>query len=289
MSISDYIKDDLAVRLRTGERLPDHLTLDSLAEMYQVSFTPVRAAVAELIHEGLLEKGPNRRLVVSVPVERNGNGVHAEVPPAPPRDPFDEISGDLVRLSLEGKPVYLREEVTAEKYDISRSAIRNIFHRLAGEGILDHIPRRGWRLRPFRQVDLQAYIEVRESLELKALDLSIERLDQFELRRMLEANQFPATEINNPVIDESFHDYLIDLSGNPYIKDFFTRQGRYYKLLFQWEDHDREAAIETVRQHRKILSALLEKNWSEARKNLSHHILKNHPILNRANRPHAGE
>src|SRR5690606_12184813 len=120
--------------------------------------------------------------------------------------PFDEISGDLVRLSLEGKPVYLREEVTAEKYDISRSAIRNIFHRLAGEGILDHIPRRGWRLRPFRQVDLQAYIEVRESLELKALDLSIERLDQFELRRMLEANQFPATENDNPVIDESFHD-----------------------------------------------------------------------------------
>lgn len=288
MSISDYIKDDLAVRLRTGERLPDHLTLDSLAEMYQVSFTPVRAAVAELIHEGLLEKGPNRRLVASVPIEKNGNGTHFEVPPTPPRDPFEQISGDLVRLSLEGKPAYLREEVTAEKYDISRSAIRNIFHRLAGEGILDHIPRRGWRLRPFRQVDLQAYIEVRESLELKALDLSLERLDPYELRRMLEANRFPVTENDNPVIDESFHDYLIDLSGNPYIKDFFTRQGRYYKLLFQWEDHDREAAVETVRQHREILSALLENNWSEARKTLSHHILKNHPILNRAAKSPAG-
>jgi Transcriptional regulators len=288
MSIAEYIKDDLAVRLRTGERLPDQLTLDSLAEMYQVSFTPVRAAVAELIHEGLLAKGPNRRLVATVSVEKNGNGVHSDVPPvppSPPRDPFEQISGDLVRLSLEGKPVYLREEVTAEKYDISRSAIRNIFHRLAGEGILDHIPRRGWRLRPFRQVDLQAYIEVREALELKALDLSLDRLDQFELRRMLEANQFPEQDNESPVIDESFHDYLIELSGNPYIKDFFTRQGRYYRLLFQWEDHNREAAIETVRQHREILTSLLEKNWAEARRKLSYHILKNHPILNRTENP----
>jgi DNA-binding GntR family transcriptional regulator len=276
MSIAEYIKDDLAVRLRTGERLPDQLTLDSLAEMYQVSFTPVRAAVAELIHEGLLAKGPNRRLVATVPVEKNGNGVHSQVLPTPPRDPFEQISSDLV---------YLREELTAEKYDISRSAIRNIFHRLAGEGILDHIPRRGWRLRPFRQEDLQAYIEVREALELKALDLSLDRLNQYELRRMLEANQFPEQDNENPVIDESFHDYLIDLSGNSYIKDFFTRQGRYYRLLFQWEDHDREAAIETVRQHREILTALLEKNWAEARKKLSYHILKNHPILNRTENP----
>ncbi len=281
MSITEYIKDDLSIRLKTGRALPDHLTLDSLAEMYNVSFTPVRAAVAELIHEGLLAKGPNRRLVANIPSDHGVQRAQSAPLPKPPSDPFDIISADLVQMSLGGKPVYLREEVTAEKYNISRSAIRNILHRLAGEGMLDHIPRRGWRLRPFRQVDLQAYIEVRESLELKALDLSLDRLDSVALQRMYDANVFPLTDEESPQVDESLHTYLIDLSGNAYIKEFFARQGRYYRLLFQWEDHDRSAAVETVRQHRKILSALMDRNWREARESLSHHILKNHPILSR--------
>jgi len=175
----------------------------------------------------------------------------------------------------------LREEATADKYDISRSAIRNIFHRLAGEGMLDHIPRRGWRLRPFRQDDLRAFIEVREVLELKALDLARRKLDDQVLKRMLNANSPPKSPEARPHVDESLHEYLIATAGNPYIRDFFERQGRYHRLLFQWEDHDCAAAIETIRQHREILTALLMKKWSTARKELSHHILNNHPILSR--------
>jgi DNA-binding GntR family transcriptional regulator len=184
-----------------------------------------------------------------------------------------------VQLSLRGDAAYLREEATAEKYAISRSVMRNILHRLAGEGMLDHIPRRGWRLRPFRQDDLQAFIEVREVLELKALELARPKLDAAELQRMLDLNVPPAPSGVSPGVDESLHEYLISTAGNAYIKDFFDRQGRYYRLLFEWEDHDGTVAIETMRQHHNILTALLQKNWSRARKALSHHILDNHPIL----------
>jgi DNA-binding GntR family transcriptional regulator len=175
----------------------------------------------------------------------------------------------------------LREEATAEKYGISRSAIRNILHRLAGEGVLDHVPRRGWRLRPFRADDLKAYVEVREVLELKALELAHGKLVDADLQRMLEANQIPQSDDEAPRIDEELHEYIIAVAGNGYIRDFLARQGRYYRLLFEWEDHDRETAIETVRQHREVLTALLARNWPLARKALSHHILYNHPILSR--------
>lgn len=279
MSISRYIQNDFAVRLRSGNDLPAQLTIGSLAELYNVSFTPVRAAIAGLIDEGILEKGPNRRLVVRDPLPPAKAGTVAGMLPQPPREPYEEVVGDLVQLSLGGKTRYLREEVTAERYDLSRSVIRNIFHRLAGEGILDHIPRRGWRLRAFRQSDLKAYVEVRDALELKALSLAFPKLDSAELQRMLDANVFPATAEELPQVDESLHAYLIMLSGNTYIKDFFARQGRYYELLFYWEDHDRETAIETVRQHREILNHLLNRNEPAAREALSYHILNNHPIL----------
>lgn len=284
MSIATYIKDDLAAQLKSGRELPIQLTLDSLAGHYNVSLTPVRTAVAELIDEGLLKRGPNHRLVAAAP-RRNGTRTrHKPKLPEPPRDPYEIIASDLVQLSLRGEPIYLREEATAEKYDISRSAIRNILHRLAGEGVLDHIPRRGWRLRPFRQDDLQAFIEVREVLELKALDLARPKLDAGELQRMLDLNAAPSSAGTSLSVDESLHEYLISTAGNAYIRDFFDRQGRYYWLLFEWEDRDRDVAIETMRQHHEILTALVKKNWSAARKALSHHILDNHPILGQVDR-----
>ncbi len=58
MSIATYIKDDLAAQLKSGRNLPVELTLHSLAGHYKVSLTPVRTAVAALIDEGLLKKGP---------------------------------------------------------------------------------------------------------------------------------------------------------------------------------------------------------------------------------------
>lgn len=279
MSIASYIKNDLAAQLKSGREVPVQLTLDSLAGHYNVSLTPVRTAVAELIDEGLLEKGPNHRLATTVPCQDAAQSRCEPILPSPPSDPYEVIASDLVQLSLMGEPIYLREEATAEKYDISRSAIRNILHRLAGEGVLDHIPRRGWRLRPFQQSDLQAFIEVREVLELKALELARPNFDAAQLQRMLDLNSPEALPSGPLNVDESLHEYLIATAGNAYIKDFFDRQGRYYRLLFEWEDNDGAVAIETMRQHCEILTALLEKNWSSAKKALSHHIRDNHPIL----------
>ncbi|MCP4195026.1 MAG: GntR family transcriptional regulator [Planctomycetaceae bacterium] len=279
MSIATYIKDDLAAQLESGRELPIQLTLESLAGHYNVSLTPVRTAVAELIDEGLLKKGKNHRLATTLTARRGTSPRQKPKPPEPPRDPYELIAGDLMQLSLQGEPIDLREEATAEKYNISRSAIRNILHRLAGEGVLDHIPRRGWRLRPFRQDDLQAFIEVRELLELKALELARPRLEPRELQRMLDSNIPPASATHSLNVDESLHEYLITTADNAYITDFFARHGRYYRLLFEWEDHDRDVAIETMRQHHEILTALLKKSWSAAKKALSHHILNHHPIL----------
>jgi DNA-binding GntR family transcriptional regulator len=281
MSIATYIKDDLAARLRSGHELPIQLTLDSLADHYKVSFTPVRSAVAELIDEGLLERSPNRRLKAR-PTRKGGARARRKPKlPERPRDPFEVVAKDLVQLSFQGKPVYLREKAMAEKYDIGRSVIREILNRLAGQGILDHIPRRGWRLRPFRQHDLQQYIEVREVLELKALELAQGKLDPQVLQRILDGNVLPGSSKEPLRSDDSLHEYLITTANNAYIRDFFERHGRYYLQFFNWEgSNNRATAIETIGQHREILKAMLAQNWSAARKALSHHILHNHPVLN---------
>ena len=281
MSIATYIQDDLGSRLESGKELPAPLTLEALSQHYEVSFTPIRAAISALTDEGLLRKKPNGRLEPVKGKGRRNGGKPKASQAGLQKDPVPLITNDMVGLSLKGDPVYLREEATAAKYGLSRSAMRNILHRLAGEGLLEHVPRRGWRVRPFQQEDLQAFIEVREVLELKALELARPKLGSAEadLQAMLDGNVEPA-EVGDPVvIDNSLHRYLIDLAGNPYIADFFARHGHYYDILFDWEEQDRAAAIDTVKQHREILSELIAGNWGSARKALSHHIRGNHPIL----------
>src|SRR5262249_33280775 len=132
--------------------------------------------------------------------------------PQEPTDWGQVIANDLVQLSLEGTPVLLREETTAEKYGISRSSIRQIFHRLAGRGILEHLPRRGWKLRPFRQTDLDDYIDMRVTLEIKALELAWPRLVDEELRAILDGNRLPTSSDERPSSDNSLHAYLIEKS-----------------------------------------------------------------------------
>ncbi|HAH45001.1 GntR family transcriptional regulator [Gimesia sp.] len=281
MSLKNYIKNDLEIRLRSGQDLPAQLTLESLAEHYQVSFSPVRIALAELVEEGLLQKGANRRLVRNAEQIKPLKRGQTSKLPEPPADMFEVITNDFVKLSLKGEPIDIREEVTARKYKISRSSLRIILNRLAGTGILDHIPRRGWRLRPFRQEDMQAFLEVRELLELKALELAKPHLKEADLQKILDGNVIPQSAREGVQIDNSLHEYLIEKAGNYYIKDFFQRQGRYYDILFDWEDQDRETAIETVRQHQAILTALMKKDWRAARKALSYHIRDNHPILSK--------
>jgi DNA-binding GntR family transcriptional regulator len=275
MSITAFIKQDLIAGIRSGEIGADRLTLNYLSKRYRVSVTPVRVAVRELIKEKYLKKGDNGRLAIRF------DSAAGSVPESPeePTDWGQVVANDLVQLSLEGKPVLLREETTAEKYGISRSSIRQIFHRLAGRGILEHLPRRGWQLRPFRQAELDAYIEMRVMLEVKALELAWPRLVDEDLQAILRGNRLPAGLHERPVSDNSLHTYLIEKSKNPFISDFFDRHGEYYNALFEWESLDRDAQIQEVRDHCEILEALLRRDRPAAERALASHIRNNHPML----------
>ncbi|MDZ4818614.1 MAG: GntR family transcriptional regulator [Planctomycetota bacterium] len=269
MSVSNFIKQHLISRICAGEFESASLTLEDISRSYKVSVTPVRAAVQSLIEEGYLEKGQNRRLSV---VSARAGAIESVEPPAQPTDYYKVISEDLIRESLNGEAIILREEVTAEKYGISRSLLRQVFMRLAGDGLLKHQPRRGWQLRPLRQADLNAYGEVRLLLECKALEAAWPRLVDEDIHSMLEQNRLPGPNGEEPHSDESLHGYLITKANNPYITDFFERHGKYYNVVFQWEGIGRPATIETVRQHRAILEALLNRDRIGAEQALRAHL-----------------
>jgi DNA-binding GntR family transcriptional regulator len=280
MTLSEYIEQDLRAQI-LARSAPPRMTLRELADRYRVSFTPIRRAVDVLVRERLVRKLENRRLEVLPPPP----GRKAAAVSAPP-DWHRRIARDILRRSLRGETGYLREEQTARELGIGRTLLRQVFSRLVGAGLLEHVPRRGWQVRPFRKEELSAYLDVREVLELKALDLARPRLVRADLERILAENRPCGSGAWQ--VDTELHPYLVEKAGNRYLRDFFGRHGAYYTTLFYTATLGVSVVEEMARQHRAILEALLRRKWGAARALLARHIRAQEPVLLRLMKRLAG-
>jgi DNA-binding GntR family transcriptional regulator len=280
-TISQYIERDLAGRIGTNQDLPAQLTLHSLSRHYGVSPTPVREAIRRLLADGVLVRHGNGRLDVNRAGRGFGGGLShgyagEQKPPRRALDLESALAAEVIRKSLRGEGDYLREEATAERFGVGRTAIRQAFLQLAGRGLIVHVPRCGWRVRTFDEADMAAYLEVREVLENKALSLARPHLIDADLRRMLAGN---ASRKGGPRLDNSLHRYLVEKSGNDYLRDFFNRHGAYYTSLLDFAAPETHVVAAMARQHRKILRALLAQDWPHARRELARHIRAQRPIV----------
>jgi len=277
MKLADRIFEDLCARLETGVGPPCRLTFSALASHYRVSLTPVRTAVKRLVGEGHLVTLDNGRLCVSdnLPTRRRTKKAQLSEPPP---DHEAVIRSEIIRLSLIGDSRYLREDAAAAKYGIGRTVLRPIFSRLAGQGLLEHVPRCGWRVRAFDTKDLCDFIVVREALELAALDQARRKLEKPVLRQFLEGNRVGA-EIGLGGLNNNLHSYWIHRSENRYIIDFFARQAVYYTTLFDFAAPEAHVIAEMAAQHCDILQTLIDDRWTAAKKALVGHIRDQQPIV----------
>lgn len=281
MTLTEYIKSDMQRHIDAGQDLPCKLRIAALSDYYKVSLTPVRAAIEHLIEEGYLVKLSNGRLYIR---ELNRNRRRHKLAPIASKRP-EEIEGiirrDVIRASLQGSSDYLREAEASEKYAIGRTALRPILSRLAGQGFLNYVPRCGWKIRRLDEADLQAYLDCREALELKALEVARPRLERAELERLLEANRCGVVS-KAPAFDNSLHAYWIMLSDNQYIQNFFSTYGQFYMTLLEALAPEAAVVEEVAQQHCEILEALIAKRGGEARRALTRHIRAQLPIARKA-------
>lgn len=271
MTLAERIEQDLLRLLAKREPLPFKLSLTGIAGYYGVSPMPVRTAVQNLVDADILTKDDAGRLTV--------DNAKLPTPDALPdtgtvdanEDIRARIEDDIIQRGLTQDEHYLRESATAQQYGVGRTVVRRIFSELAGRGLLTHVPRCGWQVRPYREKDTIDYLAVRELLERKALEQAFDKLDPAELRRMRDANQH--SRPGQPaMLNNQMHAYWIGLCGNRYIEAFFEREGGYYATIFDYAGLEPDAIDSMVDQHRAVLDALLEKDLPKALDALSRHI-----------------
>ncbi|MBL8235435.1 MAG: FCD domain-containing protein, partial [Bryobacterales bacterium] len=104
---------------------------------------------------------------------------------------------------------------------LSRTPVREALQKLAGEGLVEVIPRHGARVLPVSPADMREIYQMLTALEPMAAELlAKKRLPPADLKPLTEASRDMATALKGDDLeawaraDERYHRHLIALAGN---------------------------------------------------------------------------
>jgi DNA-binding GntR family transcriptional regulator len=195
----------------------------------------------------------------------------------------------------------LRQEALAEEFSVSRTPIREALRQLEVKGVIQHVPNQGAIVLAPNARDIREAYQVRAELEGLAISLAVEWITDEQIERMRNAqNRFAATvekltiaarmsnakahlkNVPNWVeSNDEFHGVVIEASGNRRLRQLirdlhlgFTRSVMLSALTM-----DGRRMRENVAQHEAILSAITRHDAIEARKEMTHHILRSGELI----------
>jgi len=172
----------------------------------------------------------------------------------------------------------LIEVELAERFDISRTPIREVLQRLGAEGLIVRV-RRGWRVREHSADEIGEIYEARAALEGYAAALAATRGTGEELGRIRaihedEDSSEPRTARDHLVdVNDAFHQAILDAAHNTRLTELARQSREYYfnhRIASLYSDAEAEASVE---QHDAIVRELLEHDAPAAETAVRAHVL----------------
>ncbi|MCY4495707.1 MAG: GntR family transcriptional regulator [Rhodospirillaceae bacterium] len=139
-TIVEYIR-------RCGMNPGNHLTEQELVDEFQISRTPVRAALSYLAEQGVFERRKNRGFFLKLDKESLWN-FSLELPKTVEDRLLSRIAEDWFAMRI---PQSFSETDFRRRYGIGRSLATRVLFRLAEDGIISRNPGHGWRFESARR------------------------------------------------------------------------------------------------------------------------------------------
>ena len=174
-------------------------------------------------------------------------------------------------LSQELEPgTKLREEDLADQLGVSRTPVREAINKLEREGLVEIIPRYGTFVANISSKDVEEIYQLREAAECLAVGLALPRFSKnklLELARLHRECEGPVEKGNfDPFIkvDTAFHDLLIKLSKNERLVRLMSNLNNQIRLGRLESFSVPGRAEKSLKEHQRIIEAMLEGNAEEA-------------------------
>jgi DNA-binding GntR family transcriptional regulator len=192
----------------------------------------------------------------------------------------------------------LRQEQLSERFDVSRTPIREALRRLAATGLVSLIPNKGVRVRAIPRDELRQAFMIRAELEALVTGIAAPRMTPQRLKELGEA-QKQFAELTDQLLDRNrsesertrltgdwvranyrFHDVIYDAADLPLVERIAKSARRTF--LSRWSPGGPEIDDlyrQNVFQHQAILDALAAGSSDGARALAHEHVLHSGRLL----------
>ncbi len=171
----------------------------------------------------------------------------------------------------------LVENEIANKLKVSRTPVREAISRLASEGLVTLVPRRGAFVASFTPQMIKDIYEVREALEVVAVELAVSRCTEADIQKLRHTMQAFEAALDNDdyalyfEMDGKFHEQLAEISGNSKLQEFFRILDGSTKVTRWMHCQNRELSRVALDEHQNIISALEKRD-----RDLSVRLIREH-------------
>ena len=172
----------------------------------------------------------------------------------------------------------LKEEHLAERLGVSPAPVREALALLQQTGLVERLPRRGYRVVRMTEKDVEEIYDLREGLEVLALRLACqrvppppwERLEQIqeEGRRALEAGD----EARHLAYNRALHLTIVQFAQNGRLLQAYQALNYQVQLLAATVSRLPGRRAESVAEHAAIIEAIRQGRVDEAQRLLAEHI-----------------
>ena len=261
-----------------------HVTESSLEPVLRTSRSPIRAAMALLEADGVLERRPNRgyfiRTLAPSPAEDTDReaGRTTGLDGGGNERVYIALALDRVARRL---PDVVSENELIRRYEVSRAQLRLVLARIAAEGWIVRRPGRGWAFSPLIDT-VDAYREnyrFRQILEPAAMlaedyivdDRVLDRLRSQQLAIRDEGYR-DLGQVELYAINADFHESLAAMAGNRFVTQALSRVNHARRLMEYARPLDRLRVRRVCDEHLGILDALASGDRAEAARRLQVHL-----------------
>jgi DNA-binding GntR family transcriptional regulator len=178
---------------------------------------------------------------------------------------YDSLKKSILHGKLKGGQ-RLIEETLANQIGISRTPVREAFHKLERDDLVTRLPKGGFAVREFTREDVEEIFGIRSALEsyasyLATIHISPEKISQLEKKVKESKNALEKGDDEKVIqLNTEFHDLLyksckskklFEMINN--FRDYFFR---YRSFLLRTE----KGVDYSIEDHRRMLEAMKKKN-----------------------------
>lgn len=177
----------------------------------------------------------------------------------------DTIAAELEQMILTGQfsdGDRLNEIKLADHFGVSRTPVREAFHRLSTAGLVEQIPRRGVFVRHPGPVELLSMFEYMAEMEAACGRLAAARITDAALRDLKATNATceKAVQQGDPELyyheNEKFHRIIYAQAGNPFLEADVLRLQKRLRPFRKMQLQLRGRLAQSMDEHLRIVDAL---------------------------------